>query len=106
MIPKNKNLRDSCVKNIRLDASNWNKRDDFYDALFLALGSPDWHGRNFNALRDSIITGHINRVERPFTIYISGVDRSPSEVQQVVRNFRDLIKEFHAEGYDVDIVCE
>jgi hypothetical protein len=29
-------------------------RDDFYDALFDVLGAPNWHGRIFNVLRDSI----------------------------------------------------
>src|ERR1044071_7580655 len=51
------------MKQLELDGTNWKTRDDFYDAFFKAVGAPSWHGRNFNALRDSIITGEINEVE-------------------------------------------
>ena len=58
---------------LQLDGSNWKTTDDFYDAFFRAVGAPSWHGRNFNALRDSIITGQINKIELPYTIHISGL---------------------------------
>jgi RNAse (barnase) inhibitor barstar len=91
--------------NLRLDATNWKTRDDFYDALFRILGSPPWHGRNFNALRDSITGGKINKIELPYTISISGIREAPPEVQALVRDFCDLIKEFRSEGYDVNTTC-
>jgi len=94
------------MRNLVLNGTNWKTKNDFYDAFFKAVGAPSWHGRNFNALRDSIITGQVNEVELPYTIYISGVDKMPLEVRGIVNDFCSLIKEFHSEGHDVDIVCE
>lgn len=39
--------------------------DDIYDSFFRAVGAPDGHGRNFNALAASIAKGSINAVEVP-----------------------------------------
>jgi RNAse (barnase) inhibitor barstar len=54
-----------------LDGSTWTNNDDVYDAFFRAVGAPSWHGRNFNALNDSIATGSINKVEVPYTLVIA-----------------------------------
>jgi RNAse (barnase) inhibitor barstar len=37
-----------------MDGAAWNSEDDVYDAFFRVVGAPAWHGRNFNALNDSI----------------------------------------------------
>jgi RNAse (barnase) inhibitor barstar len=98
-----------CVSDIKtffLDGTNWRTGDDFYNAFFKAVGAPDWHGRNFNALRDSIVTGQINKIEIPYTIHISGLDKMPLKVRKLVEDFCSLIKELHTEGHAVDIVCQ
>jgi RNAse (barnase) inhibitor barstar len=92
------------MKNLSLDATNWKTQDDFYEAFFKAVGSPSWHGRNFNALRDSIAAGRINEVELPYTIHISGLKKVPPEVRKIAKDFRDLIRELHSEGYEVGFV--
>lgn len=94
------------MKNLFLDGTRWKNADDFYDALFKALGAPGWHGRNFNALRDSIIVGQINKVEIPYTIHISGIDTMPGDVRTLVQDFCSLIKEFRDGGHEVGVVCE
>ncbi|MBC9884143.1 barstar family protein, partial [Bradyrhizobium sp. INPA01-394B] len=40
---------------------------DFYDALLAALGAPEGHGRNLNALIDSMVWAGMNAVEAPYT---------------------------------------
>ena len=42
--------------------------ESFYNSLLPQLSAPEWHGRNLDALADSIITGTINDVEPPYTI--------------------------------------
>ena len=42
------------MKELILNGAEWTTRDDVYDSFFRAVGAPDWHGRNFDALRDSI----------------------------------------------------
>ena len=50
------------MRRIELDAKSWMKILDFYQDLLKALGAPEWHGRNLNALIDSMIWGGINEL--------------------------------------------
>jgi hypothetical protein len=93
------------MTNLHLDATGWKTREDFYRSLFELLGSPSWHGKNFNALRDSITGGKINKLELPYRICISGISRAVPDVRQLLSDFCSLIKEFQAGGYNVDISC-
>ncbi|MBB6503337.1 RNAse (barnase) inhibitor barstar [Sphingomonas endophytica] len=54
---------------IRLDARGWQRREDFWAALLPALGAPDWHGPNLDALYDGLVAGE-NRVRPPLTVEI------------------------------------
>jgi RNAse (barnase) inhibitor barstar len=94
------------MKILLLDGTRWHNRDDFYDALFQSLGSPSWHGRNFNALRDSIAGGQINSVALPYRIRILGCNALPQQVRKLVEDFCSLVKELHGDGYDIDVVCD
>jgi RNAse (barnase) inhibitor barstar len=89
------------MKLIPLDASSWNGPDDFYEALLPELGAPDWHGRNLNALDDSLYGG-INRVEPPFRVVVAGTATLGPEMRmflaQVVEVFADARKRY---GEDV-----
>jgi len=55
---------------IRLDARDWRTRQDFWAALLPALGAPDWHGPNLDALYDGLVAGE-NRVRPPVTVEIA-----------------------------------
>jgi RNAse (barnase) inhibitor barstar len=67
------------MKRIWLDASEWKTPCDFYSALLPALGAPDWHGRNLDALFDSL-SGGINRLDPPFRVEIAGAEHQSSEM--------------------------
>jgi len=45
------------------DGASGKCKADIEAAFFKAASAPPWHGRNFDALNDSIATGEINRVE-------------------------------------------
>jgi RNAse (barnase) inhibitor barstar len=75
------------MKDIVLDASAWRDRDDFYDALLPALGAPDWHGRNLDALNDSIGGDDISAVRLPFRIKITNAASRSSKVSIQVCRF-------------------
>ena len=57
-IPRMRELAE-IRKELTLDGAAWTSNDDVYDAFFHAVGAPDWHGRNCDALA----TGSINQVE-------------------------------------------
>jgi RNAse (barnase) inhibitor barstar len=99
------------MHDIELDATNWTTLDDFYKALLSKIGAPKFHGRNINALVDSMIWGGINKVEPPYTIRIRGVAQLPKGVRDHVELARSTLQKGRAEfrgrkGHDVQVQFE
>lgn len=70
---------------VQLEAAEWQTAADLWAALLPALGAPDWHGPNLDALFDSIVA-RLNRVQPPMVIELSGVARAgPAAVAYVTR---------------------
>ena len=86
-----------------LDAFGWKTKDDVYTAFFKVVGAPEWHGRNFDALNDSIATGQINEIGVPYRIVIQNYRPENDVVHKFVSDFSDLIHEIAARGCPVDI---
>lgn len=89
------------MKVINLDASAWREPSDFYTALFAKLGSPSWHGQNFNALRDGL-SGGINQVEAPFRVNVLNARSAAPELASFLR---DAVTVFEGarEDFEVDV---
>jgi RNAse (barnase) inhibitor barstar len=85
------------MRHIELDAKNWTSVLDFYSALLPSIGAPEWHGRNINALIDSMIWGGINRVEPPYTIRIRDVVQLPGDVRNHIELAKNALLEARAE---------
>ncbi|MFD2235341.1 barstar family protein [Phaeospirillum tilakii] len=62
------------MNTIEIDASSWRDVLDFYNAILAALGAPEWHGKNANALIDSVVYGGINKVGCPLLIKIYNIN--------------------------------
>ena len=91
------------MKVIRLDASTWRTADDFYAALLRELGAPSWHGRNLDALHDSLLGG-INEVQPPFAVELERTAEVSADMADflasVVAVFEDARRDF---GADVSV---
>jgi RNAse (barnase) inhibitor barstar len=94
------------MKELILDGACWRTKDDIYDAFFKAVGAPKWHGRNFNALIDSIEHGDINDIEVPYRLLVKNYDLIGAGARQMANDFIDLIHEIAARGCPVEIVVE
>jgi RNAse (barnase) inhibitor barstar len=81
-------------------------KDDLYDAFFRAVGAPEWHGRNLDALNDSIAIGSINEVEVPYRLVIRNYDKIDGDAKKMTDAFVDLIHEIAARGCPVEIRVE
>ena len=99
-------LRGRRMREIVLDARGWTKPADLYDAFFQAVGAPQWHGRNFNALRDSISGGRINQIEVPYCIRVKNFSAMSEEVKDLATDFVSLIKELRDADCPVNILVE
>jgi RNAse (barnase) inhibitor barstar len=81
------------MKELVLDGAVWTTKNDLYDAFFRAVGAPGWHGRNFDALGDSIAAGSINEVEVPYRLVIKNYDQIVGEAKKMTDDFVDLVHE-------------
>lgn len=88
---------------------NWGdikSENEFYEVFFRQVDAPEWHGRNLNALADSIVTGDINNIEPPYTIRsidVSNIAESLEEFQLLVLN---IFNEAVANGRSVTVINE
>jgi RNAse (barnase) inhibitor barstar len=89
-----------------LNGADWATRDDVYDAFFRAVGAPEWHGRNLNALADSIRGGSINQVEVPYRLVIRSYESVGPDAKPMADSFINLVHELAAEGCPVEIRVE
>jgi RNAse (barnase) inhibitor barstar len=80
------------MKLVDLDTRRWETIDDFYDALLKAIGAPDWHGRNGNALADSMVCGGINSLEPPYVVRILHANSLPEAVRAHIVAVADVIQ--------------
>jgi RNAse (barnase) inhibitor barstar len=89
-----------------MDGATWNSKDDVYDAFFGVVGAPPWHGRNFDALNDSIGTGSINDIEVPYRLIVRNFDLVGAGAKEMAGDFVDLIRELAARGIPVEVVVQ
>ena len=50
---------------IALDAAAWRDFRDIYAAMMPALGAPEWHGPNLDAVYDALVAGHYRALAIP-----------------------------------------
>ena len=94
------------MNEIRLDGTAWQTEGDVYDALLSALGAPSWHGRNLDALNDTLAGNDVNRIRQPLSIMISGMNVMSAEAREFVERLRQLAVELRFAGNEVDIVYQ
>lgn len=72
------------MKMNRISARDWTGIGDFYEAMLIAIEAPGWHGRNTNALIDSMIYGEINGLSPPYKITITDSDSLTSSLRNQI----------------------
>jgi RNAse (barnase) inhibitor barstar len=94
------------MRELIMDGANWKSQDDVYDAFFKVVGAPSWHGRNFDALNDSIGTGQINEIEVPYRLIIRNFNLIGSGAKKMTNDFVDLIHELAEKRTPVEIIVQ
>jgi RNAse (barnase) inhibitor barstar len=95
-----------CMTELVLNGAEWTTKGDVYDGVFRVVGAPEWHGRNLDALADSISGGSINQVEVPYRLVIKGYDRIGPIAKPMADSLINLVHELAAEGCPVEIRIE
>ena len=90
------------MKRLCIDLSECQTIDSIYTALLSELGAPSWHGRNLDALWDSITDGDINKIKPPYYVEVQGADRLPLELVSLLTQMRTLFEDVAAEQ-EIDV---
>jgi RNAse (barnase) inhibitor barstar len=95
------------VLELVLDASQWKTVEDLFLSFFKIVGAPEWHGKNFNALRDSIAGRDINQVATSYRIVFKNYDQVIPAVKSESDHFIAVIHELATnEGVPIEIRVE
>jgi RNAse (barnase) inhibitor barstar len=99
------------MRTIELDATQWKTILSFYDALLLALGAPEGHGRSVDSLLDSMVWGGMNSVEPPYTVRIRNTGGLAADIRNEIELLAQYLPQHRAEyrireGEDVDVSLE
>ncbi len=89
-----------------MDATNWKSLDDLYDSFFVAVHAPAWHGRNLNAVRDSIGGGQINEIEVPYCLVLRHYDRISGHLKEETDIFIEVVSDLEKGRVPVKIRAE
>ena len=95
-------------RGIDIDASGRTRSRNIYDAILPLLGAPAWHGRNMDALTESIVWGKLNAVEPPYVLSIHGTVNLPPDGAEELDWLKEEVTDGRAEfnlrrGHDVDV---
>jgi RNAse (barnase) inhibitor barstar len=83
---------------LSIDASKWQSANDVFGALLVALGAPHWHGRNLDALNDSLRGGDLNAINPPFTIKVTHLEDANALARVTAWRIRHLFIELAQDG--------
>lgn len=83
------------IKEILLDATEWQTKEDFFETLAQALGSIEWHGRNADAFLETMIYHtDLNTVQPPYQLSVQHVS---GDVGEYVEKFVSWVHEAKAD---------
>ena len=91
---------------IFVDWSGIETFEDFYDCFLPQVKAPEWHGKNLDALADSLITGSINGVEPPFCVINTNSSELSNRAKEVFDAVAQIYKEANSEGRKIRVFCE
>ena len=75
---------------------NWqkiNSSDEFFDTFLPQVEAPKWHGRNLNALNDSLVIGDVNAIEPPYCIVNTETSKIKPEIQAFYLTVKEVFEE-------------
>lgn len=89
-------------RQVVLDGTSWQSRDDVYQAIETAIG-PSYFGRNLDALWDILRTPEDSVLKPPYALLVHGVRSAGAEARQAIADIAGIFAEARAGGQDIDL---
>ena len=81
------------MKVVQCDLVGCATDEDVFERVLAALKAPDWHGRNLDALWDSIAGGGINELVPPFRLNVAGSGGLRNDLRDLVDKIGNLFSD-------------
>lgn len=96
---------------IEIDAKSWKSPLDFYQAIFLFVGAPEWNGTSIQAMLDLLIWDNLCEKKPPYVIMIKNTSGLSKIIIEEIMLLQSSILDARAEsklrrGYDVNVSIE
>ena len=91
---------------IVIDWEQVDSEEKFFDVFLPQIEAPDWHGRNLDALNDSLVSGGINGVEPPFCIVNNNTGSSSEEMANFQRTVFSIFADAVIERNGVEVIIK
>ena len=91
---------------IFIDWSKIQELEDYYLQLLPQLEAPEWHGKNLDALADSLVTGSINKIEPPFCVINKNIDSVKNNLQYFFSQVKEIYEEANSVGRKIRVFSE
>jgi len=79
------------IPEIKIDWREINTLDEFYRVIFKQIDPPNWHGKNLNALNDSLVTGDICKSGPPFNFVILNKEMVNDKLKDTATAFQEIV---------------
>lgn len=91
---------------IFIDWNSIQSLDDYLDIFLPKVEAPDWHGRNLDALNDSVVTGSINKIEPPYCIINMNSENLSHEAQNLFDAINGIYSDANKSGRKIRVFSE
>ena len=91
---------------ISIDWGEVSTEIEFFEIFLPQVKAPNWHGRNLNALADSIVTGDINGTEPPYTICNIGTESVSGNIKSFQVEVFEIFQEARDAGREINVIYQ
>lgn len=77
---------------IKLDATNWRKSEDFFESVYNAVGGPVVASKNINVFLEFVVFGPHVLVSPPFKLIVLNLDMNNKALYTEIIHVRDEIE--------------
>jgi RNAse (barnase) inhibitor barstar len=94
------------VRDIASNLAGCTTPNDVFERILDVLDAPDWHGRNLDALWDSVPSNEINGVRAPYRLKVAGYVGLGNDLRELVDKIGAMFAEARRDRLiEVDLVA-
>ena len=78
------------MKNLIVDIASAKTREDIFVLLLKAMDAPTWHGKNLDAIDESVAHGGNDTIEPPYSVTFINAARLSSDLRHELLRVKEI----------------